>query len=160
MLHLAQARNIAPRTIAPSRRMLLTVAEATRTLGVAATATAEEVKAAYRDKVKAIHPDVNPSVTASDDFRRATEAFELLLSNERKGDAAGSSTQGPAMDARWSIRRRHVATEYPSWFTPPSDDPSAGSRSLHTDSSRFIRIDRGLRRQQGAFSSMVDFSCH
>lgn len=47
-------------------------------LGVAPGAEAAAVKKAYRAKVKALHPDVNPSPTAAAQFQAVQEAYEAL----------------------------------------------------------------------------------
>lgn len=48
-------------------------------LEVSPNATIKEIKDAYRKKAARIHPDVNPSPTAHDDFIALTEAYESML---------------------------------------------------------------------------------
>jgi curved DNA-binding protein CbpA len=55
-------------------------------LGVAKNASEDEIKEAYRDKVKQYHPDVSDVPGAERKFRRVREAYDVLLS----GDADGS----------------------------------------------------------------------
>ena len=43
-------------------------------LGVARSATAEEIKAAYRLAARRFHPDVNANVGASEEFKLIAEA--------------------------------------------------------------------------------------
>jgi DnaJ-class molecular chaperone len=53
-------------------------------LGVSRTASADEIKKAYRKLAKQNHPDHNPGVKAAEDrFKQVTEAFEVL-SDPRK----------------------------------------------------------------------------
>ncbi|MBE6915532.1 MAG: molecular chaperone DnaJ [Ruminococcaceae bacterium] len=53
-------------------------------LGVAKSATADEIKKAYRKLAKANHPDLNPGDTAAEArFKEANEAYEVL-SDENK----------------------------------------------------------------------------
>ncbi len=47
-------------------------------LGIGPLADAVEIKAAYRDKAKLLHPDHNPSDEASQDFQRVVEAYRIL----------------------------------------------------------------------------------
>lgn len=47
-------------------------------LGLAQTATPEQVKAAYRRLARAVHPDVNHEPDAADQFRRVQRAYEVL----------------------------------------------------------------------------------
>jgi len=54
-------------------------------LGVARTASADEVKKAYRRLAKKYHPDVNPGDKAGEDkFKEVTAAFEVLGDPKRR----------------------------------------------------------------------------
>lgn len=48
-------------------------------LEVSPNATIKEIKNAYRKRASKIHPDVNPSPTAHEDFIALTEAYESML---------------------------------------------------------------------------------
>ncbi|SFK73014.1 DnaJ domain-containing protein [Halogranum rubrum] len=61
---------------APSARSGPSRAEAYRTLGVDASATADEVKRAYRSKVKEVHPDTENG--SEEAFKRVNQAYETL----------------------------------------------------------------------------------
>jgi DnaJ-domain-containing protein 1 len=47
-------------------------------LGVREGASMQEIKAAYRQKAKALHPDVNPSPNAHEDFLQLQTAYDAL----------------------------------------------------------------------------------
>jgi curved DNA-binding protein CbpA len=47
-------------------------------LGVAATATAGEIRTAYRRLARANHPDANPDPAAEREFKRVARAYEVL----------------------------------------------------------------------------------
>ncbi|MEY5018924.1 MAG: hypothetical protein RLZ22_12 [Verrucomicrobiota bacterium] len=53
-------------------------------LGVPRSASAAEIKSAYRKRAKEIHPDINSHPNATADFQRLQEAFSVLGSPERK----------------------------------------------------------------------------
>lgn len=54
-------------------------------LGVSKTATAEEIKKAYRQKAIQFHPDKNPgNKEAEEKFKEAAEAYEILSSPEKR----------------------------------------------------------------------------
>lgn len=48
-------------------------------LGVPETSSVDEIKRAYRRKVSTVHPDVNPSPNANDEFIELNEAYEHLI---------------------------------------------------------------------------------
>jgi len=54
-------------------------------LGVTKSASAEEIKKAYRKKAIQFHPDKNPGDKAAEDkFKEAAEAYEILSNAEKK----------------------------------------------------------------------------
>ena len=53
-------------------------------LGVGRDATDEQIRAAYRKLARKYHPDVNKAGDASDKFKEATEAYEVLSSPEKR----------------------------------------------------------------------------
>ena len=55
------------------------------TLGVAKTATAKEIKAAFRKLARKFHPDVNPGDKASESkFKEINEAYEVLGDSDKR----------------------------------------------------------------------------
>jgi molecular chaperone DnaJ len=54
-------------------------------LGVSKSATADEIKKAYRKLAIQFHPDKNPDNPAAEDkFKEAAEAYEVLSNSEKK----------------------------------------------------------------------------
>jgi molecular chaperone DnaJ len=60
------------------------VADHYEVLGVERTASAEEIKRAYRKLARELHPDVNPSAEASDQFKLVTHAYDVLSDPQQR----------------------------------------------------------------------------
>lgn len=54
------------------------------TLGVGPLADASEIKAAYRQQAKRLHPDINPAEQAAHDFIELTRAYRILRDGKRR----------------------------------------------------------------------------
>src|SRR6266513_652302 len=65
-------------------------------LGVSRQATDEQIRSAYRKLARQYHPDVNSAADASEQFKRITEAYEVLTDPQRRQryDMFGSTTGG------------------------------------------------------------------
>ncbi|WP_339746919.1 J domain-containing protein [uncultured Maricaulis sp.] len=71
-------------------------------LGVAKTATADEIRKAYRKLAKALHPDANPDNKAAEErFKNVSQAFKTLSDPKKRAeyDAGQRAGFGPGMGA-------------------------------------------------------------
>ena len=69
-------------------------------LGVTKSASADEIKKAYRKTAMQFHPDRNPGDKAAEDkFKEAAEAYEILSDGDKKAkyDRFGHQAFGPGM---------------------------------------------------------------
>ncbi len=67
-------------------------------LGVARTASQDEIKAAYRKLALQYHPDRNPGNKAAEEkFKEATEAYEVLSDEKKRTSYDQFGTAGPQM---------------------------------------------------------------
>lgn len=71
----------------------MNVQDCYRILKVPAGASLEEVKAAFRQQAFRLHPDLNPSPKAAEQFRLLNEAY-ILLTHTLKGDSAAQAKAG------------------------------------------------------------------
>lgn len=53
-------------------------------LGISKSASADEIKKAYRKLARTLHPDVNPDKAAAEKFKKITSAYELLSDPEKR----------------------------------------------------------------------------
>src|SRR5690348_11335629 len=53
-------------------------------LGVAKTATEDEIKRAFRQKARQLHPDVNKAPDAETQFKEVSEAYEVLVDSDKR----------------------------------------------------------------------------
>ncbi len=67
-----------------------------KALGVPKTATADEIKKAYRKIAKTDHPDLNPDPAAAERFKAASAAYDLLKDADQRArfDAGEIDAQG------------------------------------------------------------------
>lgn len=73
-------------------------------LGVARTASADEIKKSFRSRARELHPDVNKATDAEVRFKEVTEAYEVLIDTDKRaaydrfGHAAVSGAGGMGGD--------------------------------------------------------------
>lgn len=86
-----------------------------RVLGVTRSATADEVKRAFRDLARKLHPDVNKAPDAARRFAEVQQAYDVLSDTEKRATydrfgtadpraaAAGRASASPGYQEPWSV---------------------------------------------------------
>lgn len=84
-------------------------------LGLNTTASLNDIKEAYRSKAKKLHPDINPSPNAHNEFIELNEAFEYLQ-NLKTGKVYHARNrkhshprQAPMSEEEWQDKQREKA---------------------------------------------------
>jgi hypothetical protein len=123
-------------------------------LGVDPDADAERVRAAYRERVKEVHPDVSDQPDAADRFRRLTAAKETLCDpiERARYDRLGhrryvGGTEGAAGTAEETGADPHSSRDSET----ATDASNGGSTGDNTDRAR-----REARRRADAWSAAGD----
>ena len=78
-------------------------------LGVSRTASADEIKKAYRQRAREFHPDANPDdAAAAEQFKKVAQAYQVLSDDQQRAryDRYGEAGVGGAR--RWAIGRGPV----------------------------------------------------
>src|SRR5450432_526017 len=99
------------------------------TLGVAKTATAKEIKAAYRKLARKHHPDVNPGdKSAESKIKELNEAYEVLSDPDKR-------KKYDELGANW--RQYEQAAQQGQGFDPRAQGPQgSGFRTMTEDEMR------------------------
>ncbi|MCG7259390.1 MULTISPECIES: molecular chaperone DnaJ [unclassified Corynebacterium] len=143
-----------------------------RDLGVSSTASAEEIKKAYRKIARENHPDANPGDTAAEErFKKASEAYSVVGDKEKRaeydelkqmlasgayssfGGAGGTSFGGGGFNVSDLFGNDAASGGFGDVFSGLfGDDPTAGaSRSrFGSRGSRGGRAGRRTQRSRGA----------
>ena len=146
------------------------------TLGVPKTATADEIKKAYRNLALKYHPDRNPGDKAAEEKFKSVSAAYSVLSDEVKrrqydmyGDSSASAGSGPSYGASsgqgYGSYRRPSGSDYGYSGDPFSDffggNWHAGSSYTWTtrraDSEPATRPDGVHKFFNGALKAFIGF---
>lgn len=76
------------------------------TLGLSVQASSEDIRRAYRKLARKFHPDLNSGLGAEDQFKRITQAYEVLGDIEKKAQYDKSL---------WQEQARHRRSEYQTY---------------------------------------------
>lgn len=99
-----------------------------QTLGVSKTASADEIKKAYRKLAVKYHPDKNPGdKSAEEKFKQVSEAYDVLSDPK---SASSTTSSAPIISVR--------ADPLPEERAAPTEGRAAASGTLMTSSARYL----------------------
>src|SRR5579872_2338510 len=115
-------------------------------LGVSRTASADELRRAYRQQARKLHPDANPAPEAARHFAELAEAYDTLSDPQRRrrydemSVISGRSTRSPSgqTGGRPFDRRGSAPPQTPdaTYFMSRFDAPYGPDRPVYGSSSR------------------------
>lgn len=120
-------------------------------LGVARSATAEEIKAAYRLAARRFHPDVNANSGASEEFKLIAEAYSVLGDAARRVqyDASARSKTGILLGNRFVFSRDILPqiSEPQVWYALAEITPGLNTTLPDPPVNLCIVVDRSTSMQ-------------
>ena len=135
-------------------------------LGVSPSASAKEIKSAYRKRALELHPDVNKAPDAAKRFAEVKEAYQTLIdprSREawdarRAGRrAGGSSARSSASGRGWSGGQAwdpFTSTSGPSGRTSAPEEPFYGFKEFFEDLEKDLAAREAKRPRDAAPKSL------
>lgn len=112
-------------------------------LGVAREATAEEIKKAYRKKARQLHPDVNPGPEAETEFKRVSQAYDVLGDQAKR--AAYDRGQDPYAGATGGFGQGFSFSDIMDAFFGGTAAGARGPRSrIQRGHDALVRLDVDL----------------
>lgn len=120
----------------------MNVQDCHRILKVPAEASLEEVKAAFRQQAFRLHPDLNPSPRAAEQFRQLNEAYILLtrsLQDEPAGKARPRQTAPEAAASKAEQARAGKAYGQQQASSRQDAQRKAGGKGFHLREEEVLR---------------------
>ncbi|GAA5157345.1 molecular chaperone DnaJ [Ornithinimicrobium tianjinense] len=113
-------------------------------LGVSREATLEEIKRAYRKKARTLHPDVNPGADAESEFKRVSQAYDVLADADKR--AAYDRGQDPYGGATGGFGQGFSFSDIMDAFFGGTAAGARGPRSrVQRGHDALVRLDIDLR---------------
>ena len=98
-----------------------------KTLGVRQNATLSEIKRAYREKAKLLHPDLTGDVSRRDEFEKVVTAYRVL------SDARQRTIFDESFFMRFGRNYQHRDTfDYYTWLSEREDEESRSKLIFYT----------------------------
>ena len=108
-------------------------------LGVASTASDDEISAAFRARARKLHPDANPDAAAAEQFKRVSAAYRVL----------SDRTERARYDAvRASLLARPRGAAQDSVVSRTGDRPDAGEAGAYEEPAQPMLFGWAMTRRR------------
>jgi molecular chaperone DnaJ len=135
-------------------------------LGVSRTATADEIKKAYRQRAREFHPDANPDDSASaEQFKKIAQAYQVLSDDQQRarydryGEAGvGGAGAGPSAE---DIFGGGLGDIFETFFGGGGGSPFGGGRTRGPSGpprGQDIEVVADITFEQAVFGDEIDVS--
>ena len=133
-------------------------------LGVPRTATADEIKKAYRQRAREFHPDANPDDTeAAEQFKKIAQAYQVLSDDQQRarydryGEAGvGGAGAGPSAE---DLFGGGLGDIFETFFGGGGGSPFGGGRSRGPSGpprGQDIEVIADISFEQAVFGDQID----
>ncbi|HYN31679.1 MAG TPA: molecular chaperone DnaJ [Ilumatobacteraceae bacterium] len=136
-------------------------------LGVQRTATADEIKKAYRQRAREFHPDANPdNAQAAEQFKRVAQAYQVLSDDtqraryDRYGEAGVGGNRGGGQTAE-DLFGGGLGDIFETFFGGGGGSPFGGGRQRGPSGpprGQDIELVADITFEQSVFGDQVDVS--
>ena len=124
-------------------------------LGVSRTATAKEIKSAYRKKALELHPDVNKAPDATKRFNEVKEAYQTLMDgNGTRTRERASGTSGRSASGRSATNGRSNGGYDGRRVKPKDEEPFYGFAEFFADLEKDLERREAKRPRDAAPKSL------
>ena len=135
-------------------------------LGVARTATADEIKKAYRQRAREFHPDANPDDSAAaEQFKKIAQAYQVLSDDQQRarydryGEAGvGGAGAGPSAE---DLFGGGLGDIFETFFGGGGGSPFGGGRTRGPSGpprGQDIEVIADISFEQAVFGDEIDVS--
>jgi curved DNA-binding protein CbpA len=130
------------------------------TIGIPATASADEIKKRFRDLARQLHPDVNPGNKAAETrFREINEAYQVVGdADKRRAYDAELALRARAMQRQAKPNNTSTTPSAPSWARPAGGSPPVSNATATLQESERLSVQAQQAFVRSRFAEARDLA--